>query len=173
MKTADMKPAYLALCAAAVIGLAAAQSTKQSPADAPAQPLPFSHKVHAGTMKLACKMCHPNPDPGETMSIVAPPACMQCHSAIKADSPVIQRLAQYAKDGRQPPWVRVYQIPSWVDFSHRSHLAKGNTCQECHGQVAERDQLYRETDLSMGGCMECHKAKKASLDCGYCHEVKN
>jgi len=35
-------------------------------ADAPEQPLPFSHKTHAGTMKVACKMCHTNPDPGET-----------------------------------------------------------------------------------------------------------
>ena len=38
-------------------------------ADAPAQPLPFSHKAHAGTLKLQCKMCHPNPDPGEVMRI--------------------------------------------------------------------------------------------------------
>ena len=29
------------------------------------QPIPFSHKVHAGSLGLACKMCHTNPDPGE------------------------------------------------------------------------------------------------------------
>ena len=138
--------------------------------DAPPQPLPFSHKAHAGTMKLACKMCHPNPDPGETMTIAAPGVCMQCHSAIKADSPEIKRLAEYAKEGKQVPWVRVYEIPSWVDFSHRAHVEKGNTCQDCHGPVAERDQLAKETDLSMGGCMNCHRAKKAGMDCGYCHE---
>ena len=143
-----------------------------SAADAPPQPLPFSHKVHAGTMKLACKMCHPNPDPGETMTIVAASKCMSCHSTIKADSPAIQRLAAFAKDDRPVPWARVYEIPSWVDFSHRSHLAKGNTCQECHGPVAERDQLARETNLTMAGCMDCHKAKKASVDCAFCHELK-
>ncbi len=141
-------------------------------ADAPPQPLPFSHKTHAGTMKLACKMCHPNPDPGETMTIVAASKCMSCHSTIKADSPAIQRLAAFAKDDRPVPWARVYEIPSWVDFSHRTHLAKGNTCQECHGPVAERDQLARETNLTMAGCMDCHKAKKASVDCAFCHELK-
>ena len=63
-------------------------------ADGPVQPLPFSHKDHAGTLKLQCKMCHPSPDPGESMTIAPPSVCMQCHSAIKADSPAIQKLAQ-------------------------------------------------------------------------------
>ncbi len=141
-----------------------------SAADGPAQPIPFSHKVHAGTMKLACKMCHPNPDPGETMTIVPVAKCMDCHTAIKPDSPAIQRLAAAAKEGHAIQWMRVYAIPSFVDFSHRAHLEKGNTCQECHGPVAERDQLAKETDLTMAGCMNCHRAKKASLDCAYCHE---
>jgi formate-dependent nitrite reductase cytochrome c552 subunit len=69
--------------------------------------------------------------------------------------------------------VRVYQIPSFVDFSHRAHLDKGNTCQDCHGPVAQRDQLSRETDISMGGCMNCHRAKKASLECDFCHELQH
>jgi hypothetical protein len=139
--------------------------------DAPVQPIPFSHKVHAGTMKLACKTCHPNPDPGETMTIAPAAKCMQCHSAIKTDSPAIQRLAAAAKDGKDLPWVRVYAIPSLVIFSHRKHTDKGNTCQDCHGAVAERDQLSKESDLSMGGCMQCHTTKRASLDCALCHEL--
>lgn len=136
-----------------------------------AQPIPFSHRVHAGTMKLACKMCHPNPDPGETMTIVPPAKCMSCHSAIKADSPAIQRLAAAAKEGKDLPWVRVYSIPSFVIFSHRKHTDKGVSCQDCHGPVAERDELSKETDLSMGGCMQCHTAKKASVDCALCHDL--
>ena len=91
-------------------------------ADGPAQPLPFSHKDHAGTLKLQCKMCHPSPDPGESMTIAPPSVCMQCHSAIKTDSPAIQKLAQYAAQGKPVPWVRIYAIPAWVDFSHRAHL---------------------------------------------------
>jgi hypothetical protein len=90
-----------------------------SAADAPVQPIPFSHKVHAGAMKLTCKTCHPNPDPGETMTIAKPATCMQCHSAIKTESPAIQRLAAAAKEDKPLPWVRVYAIPSFVIFSHR------------------------------------------------------
>lgn len=137
---------------------------------APEQPLPFSHKVHAGTLKVQCKLCHPNPDPGEMMTIAGAAKCMQCHAAIKTESPHIQKLAAFAKNEREIRWARVYQIPEFVRFSHRAHLAAGNTCQECHGPVAQRDQLFREVNLSMGGCMDCHRAKKASLDCLFCHD---
>jgi hypothetical protein len=153
---------------------ATAQTASQDAApDAPAQPIAFSHKVHAGTLKLPCKMCHPNPDPGEMMTIAAPSTCMKCHSAIKADSPEIKKLAEFASSGRPIPWARVYEIPSFVNFSHRIHTDKGNTCQECHGQVAARDRLFRETNLSMAGCIDCHKAKKASVDCSVCHDLQN
>ena len=115
-------------------------------------------------------MCHPNPDPGEMMTVVAASKCLQCHSAIKTDSPAIQKLAAFAKGDRQIRWARVYRIPEFVRFSHRAHLGAGNTCAECHGQVGQREQLFRETNLSMSGCMECHQTKKASIDCMYCHD---
>ena len=76
-------------------------------ADAPEQPLPFSHKAHAGTMKLTCKMCHSNPDPGETEGIPASAVCMQCHSAVKTESPAIQKLTAYFNNKRPLPWARV------------------------------------------------------------------
>jgi len=152
--------------------LAASAAAQAPPRPAPEQPLPFSHKTHAGTAKIPCRMCHPNPNPGERMTIAAPPVCMQCHSVVKTDSPAIQRLAAFAKNGRDIHWVRVYQIPSYVNFSHRTHVAAGNKCAECHGPVAERDALFREGDVSMGGCMNCHRAKKAGIDCTYCHEAQ-
>ena len=139
-------------------------------AEAPQQPLPFSHKSHAGALKMKCKMCHLNPDPGEMMTIAPATTCMQCHATIKADSPAIQKLAEFAKNGREVKWVRVYQIPSYVIFSHRTHLEAGSKCEECHGKVEGRDQLFREADISMGGCMNCHRARKASIDCLSCHE---
>ena len=136
----------------------------------PAQPIPFSHKLHAGALKVQCKLCHPNPDPGEMMTIAGAAKCMQCHSAIKTDSPSIQKLAAFAKNERELPWARVYQIPEFVRFSHRTHVASGAACADCHGQVVQRDQLFREVGLSMSNCMDCHRAKKASIDCLFCHE---
>jgi hypothetical protein len=143
------------------------------PPPAPVQPIPFSHKVHAGTMKLKCKMCHANPEPGEQMGIAEASVCMQCHSSIKTDSPAIQKLASFAAQNRNIPWVRVYQIPGYVDFSHKTHLNAGATCENCHGHPELRDALFRETNISMGACMECHRQHKAPIDCTACHEQKN
>ena len=78
-----------------------------------------------------------------------------------------------AEAKKEIKWAPVYRIPSYVIFSHRSHLETGNTCAECHGPVAERDTLTKETDISMGGCMNCHRTKKASLHCTSCHEQRN
>src|SRR6185437_5466798 len=50
-------------------------------------------------------------------------------------------------------WIRIYELPSFVTFSHRTHLLHGATCQECHGPVAERTQLYKENDISMASCV--------------------
>jgi hypothetical protein len=107
------------------------------------------------------------------MGIAEAPVCMQCHSSIKAESPAIQKLASYAAGHRDVPWVRVYQIPSYVDFSHKTHLASGADCETCHGHVEERDALFREGNISMGGCMDCHRQNKAPIDCTACHEQKN
>jgi len=159
-------------CAMAALIVAAVGQTQKQPPPPPEQPIPYSHKLHVGTLKLKCNMCHPNKDPGEIMGIPQASTCMQCHSSVKTDSPAIQKLADYAKSSRQIRWARVYEIPTYVMFSHKAHLEAGNTCQECHAQVAERDQLFREADISMGGCMNCHRMKKASNDCSFCHEPR-
>ena len=149
--------------------LVAASLWSQTP---PAQPVPFSHKHHAGTLKLKCNMCHPNRDPGEMMGIAAPSVCMQCHASVKTDSPHIRKVAEAAAEKRPIKWTRVYQIPTYVFFSHRAHIEAKNTCQECHGAVEQREALFKEVEHSMTTCMACHKAKNASNDCTFCHEQR-
>ncbi len=144
----------------------------QEPKPAPVQPIPFNHKLHVA-IPTKCTDCHSMPAPGEVITIPAAAKCMACHVAIKADSPAIKEIRSYAEQKRAIPWVRVYEIPSWVFFSHKTHLDGGVKCEDCHGPVAERVQLRRESDLSMKGCMDCHRARKATLDCAGCHELKN
>ena len=141
-------------------------------AEPPLQPIPYSHKQHIA-LGLKCANCHEMPDPGEMMGIPAAAKCMTCHQAVKKDSPPIQKLAAFAARKEPVPWVRVYQIPGYVFFSHKNHLDTGATCETCHGKVSERDRLFRETDISMGGCMNCHRSNRASLDCVFCHEQRN
>jgi hypothetical protein len=137
----------------------------------PEQPIPYSHKQHLA-LNVTCKDCHANPDPGEAMSFPALSKCMTCHLAIKKDSPAIQKLATFDRNKQEVPWVRVYKVPGFVYFSHKTHLAAGAKCEECHGQVAQRDRLFRESDLSMAGCMSCHRERNAAQGCETCHDAR-
>jgi c(7)-type cytochrome triheme protein len=148
--------------------LALQLSAEDTPPNPPAQPLPFSHKTHAD-VNATCLTCHPNSDPGKNMGIVRPSACMGCHNTVKTKSPAIRQLAALAKKNQDIPWTRVYRIPEFVIFSHRLHLEKGNTCDECHGPVATRTQLAVEYDLKQTGCLACHRVKKAPMLCTTCH----
>jgi hypothetical protein len=140
--------------------------------NAPVQPIPYSHKQHLA-LGLKCANCHDMPNPGEVINIPEAAKCMACHQSVKTDSPAIQKLAAFAKEKRAIPWVRVYEIPGFVSFSHKVHLDSGASCEKCHGPVAQRERLWKETDISMGGCMECHRVNKATIDCAGCHDLKN
>src|SRR3954454_3222861 len=65
------------------------------PAEAPVQPIPYSHKQHLA-MGLKCANCHEMADPGEMMGIRAAAKCMACHQSVKKESASIQKLAAFA-----------------------------------------------------------------------------
>lgn len=165
------------LTAAAAAAAMAALYSQQPPETrflraAPEQPIPFSHKLHA-SKGLACKQCHPVPGPGDFATIPKTAFCMGCHSAVKTGSPHIAKLAQFHAENKRVPWVPVYRVPDWVSFNHKKHIgAEGVTCQTCHGPVQEREALRRERDVSMGACMDCHRAKGASNECLLCHDQR-
>ena len=138
-------------------------------ADAPVQPIAFDHKLHAGSLKTACATCHVNPDPGEMMGLPAASDCMSCHSTIEAKTPGEKKLAAFARMNRDIEWARVYQLPGFVRFNHRQHVQAGAKCETCHGAVTERTALFKEKEVSMGVCMDCHRQTRASIDCGTCH----
>ena len=135
------------------------------------QPVPYSHKTHVG-LGLKCNSCHKNADPGEMMGFPATSFCMGCHQTVKSDSPHIQKIAEWAKEKKPVPWVRVYRIPTYVFFSHKVHTDAGATCETCHGPVAERDVITKEVVHNMGSCMACHAKTKAPNDCTSCHESR-
>jgi Cytochrome c7 and related cytochrome c/Class III cytochrome C family len=144
-----------------------------SKASAPEQPLPFSHKAHIA-QKLTCDTCHENPDPGNQVTLPGAATCMACHQAIAKEKPAIRRLAQFDQDHKPVPWVRVYMVPAFVYWSHRTHLEAGMKCEMCHGQVDQMDIMTKATNVTtMGGCVECHRQKKASTGCKLCHESQS
>ena len=154
------------LASAVAIGLLAQTPQTSAP---PKQPLPFSHKLHVA-QGLKCQGCHVDPDPGEQLTFPATTKCMACHEDIATDKPAIKELTKYHNDKATIPWVRIYQNPDWVWFSHRAHLEAGAKCDRCHGAVAEREVMFKEKPITMESCMNCHRETNASNACNYCHE---
>jgi hypothetical protein len=147
--------------------------TITNPAPAPGQPVAFSHKKHVAEAKLGCNDCHEPSRNGATLAMPQPTKCMLCHAAIATDKPDIQRIADAAKNSQPMAWVRVYRVPSFVTFSHKTHTSTGAQCQDCHGPVAERDAIAAEKDLTMGGCISCHTQKSAPTGCDTCHQLNS
>lgn len=58
-------------------------------------------------------------------------------------------------------WVRVHNLPDFVYFDHRPHVARDVPCETCHGPVQGMERMRQETDLSMGWCLDCHRTMAA------------
>jgi hypothetical protein len=137
----------------------------------PEQPIPFDHTIHAGKYQISCQYCHANADKSRHATVPALNVCMNCHSNVATDKPLIQRMKAAYEAGESIPWVKVNMLPDFVKFNHKRHVAKGVQCQTCHGPVETMQTYYQHTDLSMGWCIECHRKPEhnANISCDTCH----
>ena len=136
----------------------------------PKQPISFSHRVHAGVKAINCRFCHPNVERSEHAGLPEMEKCFFCHKYIIPTHPEIVKEKEYFDTGRPVPWVRIFYVPDFVKFRHEPHLLWGKLdCIDCHGQVERMDRLQKKK-FKMKFCIECHKSKKAQVDCWLaCH----
>lgn len=123
-----------------------------------AQPVPFSHKHHVGDNGIDCRYCHTSVQESSFAGIPPTQTCMNCHSQIWADSPVLEPVRASFRSGESIRWTRVHNLPGFVYFDHGIHVKKGVGCTTCHGQVDQMPLMWREHSLYMEWCLECHRA---------------
>src|SRR5258708_40175944 len=58
----------------------------------PPQPVPYSHKLHAGNLGLDCLYCHNTVDRSSYAAVPSTQTCMNCHSKVKAQSVVLETV---------------------------------------------------------------------------------
>ncbi len=123
----------------------------------PVQPIPFSHKLHAGQYKVPCLYCHGSAEYAAHAEVPGLETCMNCHSVVKTESPWIKQLKASFDTKKPIKWVKVHVLPDFVKFNHKKHIAAGVECSSCHGAVHEMDKVYQWAPLTMGWCVNCHR----------------
>ena len=136
----------------------------------PRQPIPFSHRVHAGVKAINCRFCHPYVERSEHAGLPEMQKCFFCHQYIIPTHPMILKEKEHYEGNNPVRWVRIFYIPDFVKFRHEPHMKFAKLdCRECHGRVEQMDRLQK-TAFKMQFCKDCHIRKKAQLDCWLaCH----
>lgn len=159
-------------CVAAL--LLAASCTQSNQGYAPAQPVAFSHAMHAGERQIPCLYCHHGALRSRHAGIPETQVCMNCHAQMKEAPDGFAPVAE-AHDADVPVlWVKVHRFPDHSWFSHEAHEAAAVACAECHGEVERMVRVEQARDQSMGECLDCHREprkglERATTDCVACH----
>lgn len=130
---------------------------------APEQPVPFSHKLHAGDMGMDCRYCHSTVEKGAFASVPPTQTCMNCHEKVLTSSTKLEKVRESWKSDVPIEWVKVHNLPDYAYFDHSVHLSAGVGCESCHGRIDQMPIVEQKQPLSMGWCLDCHRAPEAHL----------
>lgn len=135
----------------------------------PEQPIPFSHALHAGKLKLDCRYCHNTVEKAAHAAIPPSATCGNCHggkdrvkpgatlSAVHLKSEKLAPLRRSLETNQPVEWLRVHEVPGFVYFNHSAHVTQGVSCVECHGRIDKMEIVYQAKPLSMKWCLDCHR----------------
>ena len=121
------------------------------------QPVPFSHRHHAGELGIDCIHCHTSVADGPRAGLPPTHTCMTCHSQIWTGAPMLAPVRASLAQNRSLDWKRVALLPQYVYFRHDIHIAKGVGCVECHGRIDTMALTHRAVPLTMQFCLDCHR----------------
>jgi hypothetical protein len=149
-------------------------TTQQSPL----QPIDFPHDRHVN-LGVQCLYCHPGPLRGPSAGLPTLTKCWGCHQQMQITN-TSERLAplrDYIANNQEIAWVPVAQVPDFVHFTHRPHIAAGLNCERCHGNMSNVGIAENPQVMNMGWCLDCHKERTANdpekrtklTDCSTCH----
>ena len=164
---------------------------------APLQPIPFSHRLHAGEHGIDCTYCHFNAERSKHAGVPPISICAGCHHPDRggagAGKPGVEQLLALikanegqlettyldsedadgmgsglvAKAGGRIHWNRIHKLPDHVYFRHEWHVKAGVACQTCHGPVETMEVVRQHAPLTMGWCIECHRQDHYVGGAGY------
>ena len=151
------------------------RASASNPAD---ESIKFNHKKHLAA-EIPCVFCHPNALNGPVASLPSLNKCVGCHQNIEVTSEKgqldVDILMAHWEEGEPLRWVKTYDQPDFVYFSHRPHIAAGVNCENCHGDVSSMEVVRPAYRINMGFCLDCHNKqgsdkKERLTSCATCHK---
>lgn len=129
----------------------------------PVQPVPFSHKIHAGQLGIDCRYCHNEVEKSWFSNLPGASTCMNCHNQVLKNDPRLKVVRESAKTGKPIAWVQIHKVPDYVYFNHEVHVRRGISCVKCHGRIDQMDEVHHAEPLSMSFCLDCHRNPAANI----------
>jgi len=129
----------------------------------PKQPVPFSHKLHTGELQISCQYCHAGVEASGHSPVPTTQTCMNCHTAVKAESPKLALVRESFEKGQGIEWARIHKVPDYVHFNHSRHIRAQIDCKSCHGPIEEMGVVSQVKPLTMGWCLDCHRNPSANI----------
>jgi hypothetical protein len=121
------------------------------------QPVQFSHKHHVAGEGIDCRYCHSSVEESAFANIPSTKTCMNCHSQIWTNAPILEPVRASFRDNKPLRWTRVHDLPDFVYFNHSIHVKQGVGCATCHGRIDEMPLVYQQATLQMSWCLDCHR----------------
>jgi cytochrome c7-like protein len=121
------------------------------------QPVQFSHRHHVADDGIDCRYCHTSVETSPFAGIPPTKTCMNCHSQIWNQAPILEPVRASFREDKPVRWVRVHDLPDFVYFNHSIHVKKGMGCETCHGRIDEMPLTLQENTLQMEWCINCHR----------------
>lgn len=186
-KLANMNPTVLTVFTVVIVGLVGfvwfykfgITEVGVQKGYAPKQPIAYSHKLHAGDMKIDCKYCHIGVEESKSATIPSLNICMNCHKGVQKAStaegddisPEIAKIYKaldynpektgaeaFGPNPKPVRWVRIHNLPDHAYFNHSQHVKVGKlACQTCHGPIEKMEVVQQWSSLQMGWCIDCHR----------------
>ena len=128
-----------------------------------AQPVDFQHNLHTSQLGLDCRYCHSTVEVASVAGVPPTETCMTCHSQIRVGDPALEAVQASWDSGEAIEWNRVHDMPDFVYFDHSAHVNQGVGCSTCHGRVDLMSGMWKTEPMTMGWCLECHRAPEDFL----------
>jgi respiratory nitrate reductase gamma subunit len=131
----------------------------------PSQPIAFSHRLHAGELRVSCLYCHADAEKGRHAGFAPASVCMNCHRSVTSPLRDVHAEAELAKEENRPP--RIIITPELAKLY--AALALDDKLQPDPARTATPVRWVKVHNLPSFTRFDHSAHVSAGVSCQHCH----